>query len=744
MRYITFSLPGFPQLSITAREVDGKIELEFVIDESSRASLQGVFFNSLNESGIKVSGSDITGTSLGSATKAGPGTSINGSKGNNDGFDFGLGLGGPGRGDGIVQNTTITLESTDPDVPLTLDVLSHQLLGVRLQNAGEAGPKHVMTMPAAPDAIDDDLPAQVREDVTFSIDAAANDTDADGDDLTIVAVDDPANGTAVINATTNQIEYTSDLHFSGFETFTYQIADGTGGFDTATVTIAVDAVADAASLSAQVVQTLDVHEVVIDISSALVDLDGSEDYVLRISGLGEGATLTGATYVASEDAWYITDPDGLDRVTVLLEDRMSHNFDVTIQAISTETDGAWNWDKTNDVAISSSTVNIDLDFTDRDQTLNFEAVDQSQWDSGSQFVFTDNRFLGVDTAGSTGWGGFLSGNATYDFRMGLESDLRFEGGEVDATVPWDLSVDSTYNRTSDVLQIETGAAIADGGFFSTQGPELTYMLDLVIEAYLQAAMSIVLDLGLLGSIDEELFNETFLDLDQTFNLIDFDSKTSPSIEVDLPLGISGTFTWPNLEVAGTDNGDGTYGGSGASNNFFDLNLDIDQFIADVFFGGANPFDVGVDLEVVYASLELLDADIFAGMNFLQSFFLDAGSLDAELVFEDGSRQDFTFGDTLVFANASDLDVNGNGDVEFAIDMDLVGSTFDNDTDLGFNGGWSFDLLKGKAGYDIVVASDEVSFGPLVDLGGSYPIGSVSVYDNTFQLDFNGREYSFFA
>jgi len=48
-------------------------------------------------------------------------------------------------------------------------------------------------------------------------------------------------------------------------------------------------------------------------------------------------------------------------------------------------------------------------------------------------------------------------------------------------------------------------------------------------------------------------------------------------------------------------------------------------------------------------------------------------------------------------------------------MDLVGSTLSNDTDLGINAGWNFDLLKGSAGYDFLVHSDDVDFGPLLAL-----------------------------
>ncbi|MCA9958522.1 MAG: tandem-95 repeat protein, partial [Anaerolineales bacterium] len=76
------------------------------------------------------------------------------------------------------------------------------------------------------------------------LDVLGNDSDVDGDMLTIGAVGAlSAGGTAVNNSTT--ISYTPALNFFGTETFTYTVADGNGGEDTAVVTITVTSVNDA-------------------------------------------------------------------------------------------------------------------------------------------------------------------------------------------------------------------------------------------------------------------------------------------------------------------------------------------------------------------------------------------------------------------------------------------------------------------------------------------------------------------
>ena len=89
---------------------------------------------------------------------------------------------------------------------------------------------------SAPDAVDDS--ATVNEDSSGNaIDVLANDTDPDGDTLTITGNSDPANGTATCSATS--CSYTPDAGYSGPDSFTYTISDGNGGTDTATVSVSV-------------------------------------------------------------------------------------------------------------------------------------------------------------------------------------------------------------------------------------------------------------------------------------------------------------------------------------------------------------------------------------------------------------------------------------------------------------------------------------------------------------------------
>lgn len=84
--------------------------------------------------------------------------------------------------------------------------------------------------------------ASPPEDTSIVIPVLANDTDADGDALTIVSVSAPANGQAVNNST--NVTYTPNANFNGDDTFTYTIADSAGHVATATVNVTVTPVAE--------------------------------------------------------------------------------------------------------------------------------------------------------------------------------------------------------------------------------------------------------------------------------------------------------------------------------------------------------------------------------------------------------------------------------------------------------------------------------------------------------------------
>jgi VCBS repeat-containing protein len=86
-----------------------------------------------------------------------------------------------------------------------------------------------------PAAVDDT--ATTSENTAVTIDVLNNDSDANGDALTVGSVTQGTHGSVINNG--DDVTYTPDSGFSGTDNFTYTVSDGNGGTDTATVTITV-------------------------------------------------------------------------------------------------------------------------------------------------------------------------------------------------------------------------------------------------------------------------------------------------------------------------------------------------------------------------------------------------------------------------------------------------------------------------------------------------------------------------
>ncbi len=87
-----------------------------------------------------------------------------------------------------------------------------------------------------PNAQDDNISTDFETAIIISV--LSNDSDPDGDVLSICSSANPMNGTVAIEGT--QIIYTPDSGFSGTDSFSYQVCDGNGGTDLGNVTVVVN------------------------------------------------------------------------------------------------------------------------------------------------------------------------------------------------------------------------------------------------------------------------------------------------------------------------------------------------------------------------------------------------------------------------------------------------------------------------------------------------------------------------
>lgn len=87
-----------------------------------------------------------------------------------------------------------------------------------------------------PSAVDDT--ATTKEGKPVAVNVLSNDSDPDGDALSIVALTAPANG-RVVSKKHAPVTYKPNGGFRGVDRFTYTVSDGKSGTDTATVTVTV-------------------------------------------------------------------------------------------------------------------------------------------------------------------------------------------------------------------------------------------------------------------------------------------------------------------------------------------------------------------------------------------------------------------------------------------------------------------------------------------------------------------------
>jgi hypothetical protein len=725
-RSLTFVIPGKNGIQITITENAGKLDfrIEVLGGNAHMADLRGLFFH-FNES--KLAGLDISGDSIITTTQIAANSVINLGQGVNmngaaQPFDIGLKFGGPGvaHGDAVSGPISFTLAETGA---LTLDDIAHLEFGAMLTSVGGKGTnppgpaKVTFVAPAAPDAIDDSN--GTHEDVPVTIDVLSNDTDADGDTLVITDIDDgPLHGTVEIAPDGRSLVYTPFEDYAGTDSFTYCVSDGNGGQDSATVTVNIIPVADPPDVKIEVLSPLagdPVNLVRLRVTATQTDFDGSE----FIDKITLGGVPAGVIVVTDGQ---LDDPGQPDQVVeyieLLLPMDQDTDFNFTVTAESEE-----EGDGDPDEATATASIPIIMEFNHNETVKTFTAVDQSIWGTGQAFSFDDSRFFGIDQPFDLDVPfpipvpPFVAvATAEGHVKAGFQSTIHLQAGDIDATVPFDISVDTNYNKTTDALLISPAAALGAGGTFMTTGPEGFFKLDFIFEYLLEAGVEFPIDLttSIGDSIQEKL--------------IDFDSQDA-AITLPLPAGLSISLAWPHLSTNGSQATATTLEGDGASNNFLQINLDVDQLAAYFFppIGVLDPEPTNPD------NFEWLDLDVNAGLNFLQNFILTAAGIVGTITFENGVTQAFSFLSDLLIQNASTLDADDDGQVEFTLGLALD-ATLTNDTEVGFNVGYSFDLLK-----NIPIIEDT-----LFHAGGSLPVASFDVYNDTFALNFAQETFSFLA
>ncbi|MCC6595427.1 MAG: tandem-95 repeat protein [Rhodanobacteraceae bacterium] len=162
--------------------------------------------------------------------------------------------------------------------------------------------------------------------VPLTIDVLANDSDPDGDSLTVVAVGTPGHGSALIVG--NAVVYTPDPGYSGAESFTYTISDGRGGSASASVGVNVSAQANRAPIARNDNAATQVAQpVTIAVLANDTDPDGDDLAVVAVGTPANGSTaISGGSVVYTPAAGYI----GSDSFSYMVSDGHGGDASATV------------------------------------------------------------------------------------------------------------------------------------------------------------------------------------------------------------------------------------------------------------------------------------------------------------------------------------------------------------------------------------------------------------------------------
>ncbi|MCC8977397.1 Ig-like domain-containing protein [Bradyrhizobium acaciae] len=518
------------------------------------------------------------------------------------------------------------------------------------------------------------------------------------------------------------------------DVFQVYSSDGAGNNAVTLLTVKETPVADTPSVDVKVLpmQPGDpINEVRLQVTSRSGDfgtVNQGSDFIQSIA-----LNLTGTTSASS-----ITDTLGLlsgntitlnssnqgsfqDEIDVLMPTDTSVVDSLGITATAAETEN------TAVTASNSTSQSIAIDNVKTSNDLNFQTSGQSIWDTGAAFSKDFNTgFLGIDKSYSTSKKAVIgtlgisttiaSAGANLHFRAGVQADLKITAGDISATLPFQVGLDSTYNKTTDTLQIMATDMELGNGHFTAHGPSgsFTFGLDLGLSA---GAHATVFGTGPSVNVTVGSFTKPVLG---------FSLKSSQlSTTIDLKGG-SLTLAFPNVNTNGSNPNPGTISGTGTSNDIVNLSGDLVAIASNILLGS----DV-TDINVGPLSIDVLDLILGIGLNVVQKFDLNSSGLVPALVLEDGTVESLSFGTPLTIPNASTHDLNHDGKIDLNLGL-VPAATLTNNTSLGATMNASITALALSVSH--IGSFTAFKAGTTVQLGTFPPI-----YNKTFALNGFGQQ-----
>jgi hypothetical protein len=468
--------------------------------------------------------------------------------------------------------------------------------------------------------------------------------------------------------------------------FGFTVTNALGGTNSSTITATEIPVADTPSVSVQVLAPHPGDPAnltrlgVLAESADFPTLNTGSDFIqslgLNLTGTDtSGFTITanglsGTTITTTGDPGHFT-----DEIDVLAPSGTTFNDNLAITAVNAETESP------STTASATANQSIAIDFAAQTQDLNFSTTKQSIWDTGNAFTKTfSTGFLGVDKSahGSTSLTAFgakiASAGGSIHFKAGIQAGLHITAGDISATLPFEVGLDETYNKTTDTLEIVPSEAQLGGGKFTEHGPggSASFSLFLGLHATGHATLAGTgpsFNTGTIGSFTSPIFSKTF-------------KSSTVAVPIPLPAGLTLTLAFPTVNVNSMSAPPGgPISGTDHSQDFINLAGDL-VAIASIIFSPSHT-DI-TDLSFGPLSVDLLDILIGAGLNLVQGFDVSSSGLTPTLTL--GTHNDtipFSLTSDTTITNVSSHGLNANGTVPLSVAL-TPNASLENTTSIGAN------------------------------------------------------------
>jgi hypothetical protein len=453
---------------------------------------------------------------------------------------------------------------------------------------------------------------------------------------------------------------------------------------------------------------------------------------LKLSGVptdvslqaGSGWTLSGPTLDGVTDDYTLTGGFPSVAGVDVIAPSGGTKFNLGITAVATAAGSA------NATTQATTSQNIEVDYGTVMKNATFAAVNQSIWGAGSAFVKSWSKSLFVTltkAAHHTVAGYNVSGTALVN--AGLQADLNLNSGSFNGTLPFQVELAETYNKTNDTLQIVPTVTEPTGGSFTTTGPGGNFSLDFILNSLANLSIS-----GPLGT------GHKTVPLNTTVPLVTFNS-TNAKYTIALPKGIgSATVQWPQVNTKSSTTGMLTSAGT-SPNPIVQGKINPIQVLADLVYGGKNPLQGSfLDGHVNYT---LLNATVAPGISLKEIFSL-AASLDSGTLTGGSLNEPLTFGTPgtpgtpLVIDNASSQDPGLGLNLSLTPDAKL-----DNELKLAGQLILALQALAGNLKLTVAGHGSTPSFGPLVTKSTKIPLGTTPpIFNKSFAVAFQPQTVTF--